>query len=438
MTPRRGWPFALALSAALLVVPMLAWLLLPRAPTPPPRPQRPRTVELAAAPSVATPSPRAPIPEAPPARPAVAKDDEEPAADSVKGKVVDSEGQPVSRAFVVCDDRDRNLTAYTDEAGSFALPPEASGCNAVAHHAEHPSSERVRVDAGKDNVLALGRGGTIEGVVVDDQGSPVPSYRLVVELYRPKTEGLELGTRGRPKTVEDAAGAFRWDRLPEGRYVLVATAESRPPGKSETIEVEAGRAARNVKITLPRSATLAGNVLDETNGRPIAGAIVHLDGMTSGGPDPIPPATTDERGEFSLVGVPPGPFSVRVDREGFKSRTFSGIRTGGASIVRQEITLRPRGDGGSSSELEGIGAVLAPTPAGIQVAGLVEGGPAAEAGLRRGDRLVRIDGTSAEDMTLPDALQRLRGPEGSRVTITVAREGEGTVEVTVVRSRIER
>ncbi|UQA61070.1 carboxypeptidase regulatory-like domain-containing protein [Polyangium aurulentum] len=437
MTPRRGWAFALALSAALLVVPMLAWLLLPRAPAPPPRTQRPRTVEAAAAPTF-TSSPRAPAVQPPPARPAMAKDDEEPAADGVKGKVVDAEGQPVLRAFVVCDDRDRNLTAYTDESGSFVLPPEASGCNAVAHHAEHPSSERVRVDAGKDNLISLGRGGSIEGVVVDDSGSPVPSYRLVVELYLPKTEGLELGTRGRPKTVEDAAGAFRWDRLPEGRYVIVATAEGRPPGKSETIEVEAGRSARNVKITLPRAATLTGNVLDETSGRPIAGATVHLDGMTSGGSDPIPPATTDERGEFSLAGVPPGPFSVRVDREGFMVRTISGIKTGGASVVRQEITLRPRGDGGASSELEGVGAILSPSSTGIQIAALVEGGPAAEAGLRRGDRLVRIDGTSAEEMTLSDAMQRLRGPSGSRVTVTVARENEGTVEVTVVRGRIER
>jgi hypothetical protein len=437
MMPKRGWPFALALSAALLVVPLLAWLLLPRAPAPPRHTQRPRTVEAAAAPTFAPP-PRAPAVRPPSAHPAVVKDDEEPAPDGVKGKVVDAEGQPVLRALVVCDDRDRNLTAYTDESGGFVLPPEASGCTAMAHHAEHPSSERVRVDAGKDNVLSLGRGGSIEGVVVDDSGSPVPSYRLVVELYLPKSEGLDLGTRGRPKTVEDAAGAFRWDRLPEGRYVLVATAEGRPPGKSRTVEVEAGRSARNVKITLPRAATLTGNVIDQTNGRPIAGATVHLDGMTSGGPAPIPPTTTDERGEFSLVGVPPGPFSVRVERDGFKSRTFSGIKTGGASVVRQEITLRPRSDGGASSEFEGIGAILSPSSMGIQVASLVEGGPAAEAGIRRGDRLVRVDGTSAEEMTLSDAMQRLRGPEGSRVTITLARETEGTVEVTVVRGRIER
>lgn len=438
MMPKRGWAFAFALSAALLVVPLLTWLLFPRAPAPPPRAQRPRTTEAAAAPLVTPPAPRTPTPEAPPARTAAVKEEEEPAADSVKGKVVDGEGQPVTRAFVVCADRERNLTAYTDETGAFVLPGEAAGCNAVAHHPEHPSSEHVRIEAGKDNVLALGRGGAIEGVVVDELGSPVASYRLVVELYLPKSEGLELGTRGRPKRIDDAAGAFRWDGLPEGRYVLAATSEGKPPGKSETVEVEAGRTARNVKITLPRTATLTGHVIDETNRQPLAGAIVHLDGMTSGGPDPIPPATADERGEFSLVGVPPGPFSLRIEREGFKSRTISGIRTGGASVVRQEITLRPRKEGEADTEFEGIGAILAPSGRGVRIASLVEGGPAATAGLQSGDRLLRIDGTSAEEMTYVDALQRLRGPAGSRVTITVAREGAGNVEVTVVRSRIDR
>jgi membrane-associated protease RseP (regulator of RpoE activity) len=193
-----------------------------------------------------------------------------------------------------------------------------------------------------------------------------------------------------------------------------------------------------VRIVLPQSATLAGTVLDESTRKPLTGAIVHLDGMTSGAPELVPPATTDERGAFSLVGVPPGPFSVRVEREGYKSRIVSGLRTRGASVVREDITLRPRGDGGAGSELEGIGAILAPSPAGIVVAGLVEGGPASQVGLRRGDRLARIDGVSAEEMTLTDAIQRLRGPEGSRVTIAVLRDGEGQIEVTVMRSRIER
>ena len=115
-----------------------------------------------------------------------------------------------------------------------------------------------------------------------------------------------------------------------------------------------------------------------------------------------------------------------------------GITTKGASSIREDIQLKPRGDGGADSELEGIGAILAPTPQGIVVTSLVESGPAAKAGVERGDRILRIDGVSAAEMTLSDAIQRLRGPEGSRVSISLAREGSATLEVTVRRERIER
>jgi C-terminal processing protease CtpA/Prc len=35
-------------------------------------------------------------------------------------------------------------------------------------------------------------------------------------------------------------------------------------------------------------------------------------------------------------------------------------------------------------------------------------------------------------------MQRLRGPSGSRVSVTVARDGESNIDVTIVRARIER
>ncbi|MDI1443211.1 carboxypeptidase regulatory-like domain-containing protein [Polyangium sp. 6x1] len=436
--PRRAWSFALATFVAMLLVPLLVWLVLPSPGAPPARPPRPRTTTAALAPPVeTTPASTTDAPRAP-SKPAIAKEDEPP-DDDVTGTVLDAEGQPVSRAAVGCDDRSAQLTTTTDMEGHFRLPAEAAGCMVVAHHSQHPSSERIRVEAGKDNVVKLGKGGAIEGVVVDEQGAPVTSYRLTIELFLPNTEGVDIGVRGRPKKVDDPAGAFRLEKLPAGKYVLGASAEGHPPGKSESVEVEVGQTVRNVRIALPRAATLSGTVRDEETRKPIAGATVRLDGVAGGGGfDIAAPVTTDAEGAFSLVGVPPGPFSVRVERDGYKSRIVPGLTTRGASVIREEITLRSRGDGGSESELEGIGAILVPSPSGIVISSLVENGPGAKAGLRRGDRLLQIDGVSALEMTLPDAIQRLRGPAGSRVTVSVAREGEGNAEVTVTRERIER
>ncbi|NUQ79618.1 MAG: PDZ domain-containing protein, partial [Polyangiaceae bacterium] len=88
--------------------------------------------------------------------------------------------------------------------------------------------------------------------------------------------------------------------------------------------------------------------------------------------------------------------------------------------------------------LVGIGAVLAPSPAGVTIASVVDGGPAAGAGLQSGDRILRIDGADASAMPLSDIVQRLRGQAGSRVTIAVAREGGGEMDFTVTRATIVR
>ena len=54
----------------------------------------------------------------------------------------------------------------------------------------------------------------------------------------------------------------------------------------------------------------------------------------------------------------------------------------------------------------------------------IEGTPAARAGIRGGDRIVKIDNESTRGITMNGAIERLRGPKGSEVTITIQREGE--------------
>ncbi len=434
---RRAWSLAILLSTALLVVPLVVWFLLPNHGPLPTKRSRPRPSATFAEAEAASATPASP---APAPRPIVTKsNDDAPAEEFVTGSVIDADGQPAVRAFVGCDDRSSHLTTSTDAEGRFKLPMEASGCSVIAHHPQFPSSDRVRIEAGKDNVVKLGAGGTIEGVVVDEQGRPVASYRLSVEVFLPKTEGAELGPRGRPQQVNEEAGAFRLERMPAGKYVLVASASGQPPGKSDSVSVDVGQTARNVRIVLPRAATLTGTIRDDETRRPISGAVVQLDAMAGGGgPNANPPSTTDAQGNFSLTGVPPGPFSVRVDHNSYKGRIVSGLTTRGATSIREDINLKPRGDGGASSELEGIGAMLAPSPGGVVIASVIESGPAANAGIKRGDRFVRIDGVSALEMTVSDAIQRLRGPEGSRVSVSVAREGENNFDVTIVRARIER
>ena len=67
----------------------------------------------------------------------------------------------------------------------------------------------------------------------------------------------------------------------------------------------------------------------------------------------------------------------------------------------------------------------------------LEGTPAWEAGIRAGDVISQIEGVDTLDMSIEDALRKLKGPKGTRVTITVTRPGdEAPLTFTITRDNI--
>lgn len=67
----------------------------------------------------------------------------------------------------------------------------------------------------------------------------------------------------------------------------------------------------------------------------------------------------------------------------------------------------------------------------------IEGTPAERAGIREGDRILKIDGTSAKEMGLSEAVRKMRGARGSRVVLTLYREGHREpFDVTIIRDII--
>ncbi len=67
----------------------------------------------------------------------------------------------------------------------------------------------------------------------------------------------------------------------------------------------------------------------------------------------------------------------------------------------------------------------------------IDGTPAARAGLQPGDIIMRIEGEETIHMTIQEAVRRLRGERGTKVTITIQRPGEDRAfDVTIVRDRV--
>jgi carboxyl-terminal processing protease len=77
----------------------------------------------------------------------------------------------------------------------------------------------------------------------------------------------------------------------------------------------------------------------------------------------------------------------------------------------------------TSGSFGGLGIEITLKDDILTVVSPIEGTPAYRAGLLTGDRIIKIDGLSTKDMQLPDAVKRMRGKPGSKVTITVVREG---------------
>jgi carboxyl-terminal processing protease len=76
----------------------------------------------------------------------------------------------------------------------------------------------------------------------------------------------------------------------------------------------------------------------------------------------------------------------------------------------------------TQGEFTGIGIHVTMRDNLVTVISPIEGTPAYEAGIKAGDKIIKVDGTTTED--LRDAVKRMRGPKGTKVSITVVREGE--------------
>src|SRR5213592_577968 len=77
----------------------------------------------------------------------------------------------------------------------------------------------------------------------------------------------------------------------------------------------------------------------------------------------------------------------------------------------------------TSGSFGGLGIEITLRDDVLTVVAPIEGTPAHRAGLHPADRIVKIDGLVTKDMQLADAVKRMRGRPGSKVIISVVREG---------------
>ncbi len=137
--------------------------------------------------------------------------------------------------------------------------------------------------------------------------------------------------------------------------------------------------------------------------------------VTSSSTDPL---TAEERLDGAIKGLVDSygdPYTVYLPAE--ESAKFEEEIAGNFEGVGMEVGSR-----------DDVLTVIAPLP----------NTPAERAGIKSGDAIVRIDGTSTEGMSIDEAVKLIRGEKGTEVAITIYREGEEEFrEIKVVRDRID-
>lgn len=87
---------------------------------------------------------------------------------------------------------------------------------------------------------------------------------------------------------------------------------------------------------------------------------------------------------------------------------------------------------------EGVGMEMGAKNGLLTIIAPLSGSPAEKAGLHAGDMVQTIDGQDARTMAIDAAVQKIRGPKGTKVTLTVLREGsKQPISVTITRDVIK-
>jgi carboxyl-terminal processing protease len=91
----------------------------------------------------------------------------------------------------------------------------------------------------------------------------------------------------------------------------------------------------------------------------------------------------------------------------------------------------------TQGEFGGIGIVISKNKGVLTVIAPIEGTPAYNAGIKTGDVIYQVDGQATRDMTLIDAVKLMRGPKGTKVTISVVRKNiPKPIDFTLTRDAI--
>jgi carboxyl-terminal processing protease len=104
-------------------------------------------------------------------------------------------------------------------------------------------------------------------------------------------------------------------------------------------------------------------------------------------------------------------------------------------FMRPDVYRQMRDE--TTGEFDGLGLEVTIDEGALVVVAPVAESPGERAGIRPGDRILSIDGIATKEMTLPDAIRRMKGPAGTKAVLEIMRDGFAAAQkLTLVRDRV--
>ena len=364
----------------------------------------------------------------------------------IAGRVVDASGHPVAQARIDARSEGRATRESpfwtSDINGHFSLTGLAGERFTVTARSGEGEAQLRGVKAGSEDLILVLTTSGIEGVARDAYGQRLGDFTLAAIPTSPS--GRERPTApGRPRSQRfvSAEGRFHLPLLP-GLYELKVASPGMRGVSIEGVDVRPNR-LEHLDLELPAGMDLSGDILSAEDGSPVAHAIVasHPHLLTAfGRAAPVSDGSwtmSDETGAFTLTGlVPDAPISLFVDAPGFEPKVH---RLDPPVTARPRIRLTPKSASDNQDSapdaIAGIGLSLSPREGRLFVGSVLPFGPAQAAGVQVGDELLRVDGQVLSGSPLSAAINAIRGPVGSAVTLTLERQGT-TFDIAIPRVEI--
>lgn len=189
----------------------------------------------------------------------------------VSGRVLGPDGAGVVDVEVTIQNEDDGRVAWSDSLGRFSFGDLPAGGYALfGSWGGVPTEPRLELSLGEGEIregieLRTRSGRTLTGRVVDEQGRGIAHVNVFARLEKALDPEVELEQELYERT--DANGAFRFDALPAGEYVLAAFPREGVVSDPDSPWLDGGirpvlTDSAPVEIVLARGETIRGSVLD--------------------------------------------------------------------------------------------------------------------------------------------------------------------------------